>query len=675
VYVGTGHQGKVFVLDSQMQGKLLFQAPEPEILALAVGPDGDLYVGSSPEGKIYRVTPAGKSSVFYDPKVKYIWSLAFDAQGRLYAGTGDGGQILRIDPDGKGKVFFASDQTHIMCLAFDRDGNLLAGSEPGGLVYRITPAGKAFVLYQANLPEIHALATDSEGHIYVAALGTIAPTILPGSFPGASTPMIAGATTVTVVADASDPKPAQRVPARQRPAQKTTPGESAGIGSPYHRMPPGRGELIEILPNYSAQTLWASNQASIFGLATRGNDVLFSTDSDGNIFDLQPSPDGTQLTLLTETRESLPTRLLTEGSSLFVATSNIAKVIQVGAGLGSQGTYESPVKDTQFVSHWGQISWRASVPAGCSLAFYTRSGNSARPDGTWSNWSGPYDQPEGSRIDGTPARYIQWKTVFHGANGESPMLRDVTLSYLNQNLPPEIHFLTVIDASEKVRISGAPDTSSGATQIMESMRGVPSPTVSTSAYDAPTGSGSYGEDKNPITITWQASDPNHDHLTYYVYLKSSDEDAWHLLQGKLKEESFDLQPDSLANGEYQVRLVASDEASNPPDQTLKSDLVSAPFWVDNTPPQIQIVSQEAHGPDAILRFEARSQAAPLRRAELSTGGNHWHDILSDNGIVDSQEEMFTVKLHHLSPGEHVISLRAIDTAGNVGVGKAVIHIR
>ncbi|MGH9444782.1 MAG: hypothetical protein ACRD3O_03525, partial [Terriglobia bacterium] len=50
VYVGTGHHGKVFVLDSQMQGKLLFQAPEPEILALAVGPDGDLYVGSSPEG-------------------------------------------------------------------------------------------------------------------------------------------------------------------------------------------------------------------------------------------------------------------------------------------------------------------------------------------------------------------------------------------------------------------------------------------------------------------------------------------------------------------------------------------------------------------------------------------------------------------------------------------------
>src|SRR5437867_6432399 len=156
LYIGTGHQGKVFRTDSSQKGSLFFTAHEPDIFALAVGPDGALYVGSSPEGKVYRITPDGKSSIFYDPKTKYIWALVFDSTGRLYVGTGDQGKIFRVDGSGKAQVFFDTKQTHIMCLTFDREGNLLAGSVPNGLVYRLTPQGKAFVLYQAVLPEVHA---------------------------------------------------------------------------------------------------------------------------------------------------------------------------------------------------------------------------------------------------------------------------------------------------------------------------------------------------------------------------------------------------------------------------------------------------------------------------------------------------------------------------------------
>jgi hypothetical protein len=55
-------------------------------------------------------------------------------------------------------------------------------------------------------------------------------------------------------------------------------------------------------------------------------------------------------------------------------------------------------------------------------------------------------------------------------------------------------------------------------------------------------------------------------------------------------------------------------------------------------------------------------------------GQDWHDILSDDGIVDSRNEVFTIKLTHLTVGEHVLVLRASDTSGNIGVGKAVIRI-
>ena len=106
IYVGTGHQGKVFRVSPDKKSSLLLTAQEPDIFALAVGPDGNLYVGSSPEGKVYKVTADGKSSVFYDPKTRYIWALQFDAQGRLYVATGDKGQIFRVDPSGKGEIFF-----------------------------------------------------------------------------------------------------------------------------------------------------------------------------------------------------------------------------------------------------------------------------------------------------------------------------------------------------------------------------------------------------------------------------------------------------------------------------------------------------------------------------------------------------------------------------------------
>ncbi|MGH9378169.1 MAG: hypothetical protein ACRD1I_05155 [Terriglobia bacterium] len=672
LYIGTGHQGKIFKVNRQFQGQMLFQAQEPEILALAVGPDNDLYVGSSPEGKIYRVTPDGKSSVFYEPKVKYIWALAFDSQGRLYVGAGDRGDILRVNPDGKGSVFFASNQTHIMCLAFDKEGNLLAGSEPNGLIYRITPEGKAFVLYQSNLPEIHDLVTDAEGRIYAAALGNAGGVPRYFSTPAqrgvVSTP-VQSVTVVTADAGLSD---AAQTAAVRRATPNPSAGASAGMQFPYPRIASGQGSLVQISPDGAAQTLWTSNRESIFGLAVRGPDVLFSTDDDGRIFDLKPSASGPDLTLLTETRESLPTRILSDGSSLFVATSNIAKLIRIGGSPGASGVYQSPVKDTQFISKWGHIAWRAEVPPHSSLAFYTRSGNSERPDKTWTAWTGPYQDSQGSAIRDTPARYIQWKAVFNGASGGSPSLREVELSYLNQNLPPEIESLTVIDGNERTRMTGTPLGSQGGPGVAAPVTTVTASEIGSAVYEGANPAAD-PPGKAPIQINWRAADPNHDQLIYDLYLKSDAGQEWHLLKGKLRSNSYALEPDSLADGEYRVRLTASDAPSNPAGQSLTTGLVSAPFWVDNTPPEIRVLSKDVEGDQAVIRFEADSKGAPIRAAQLSTGRNIWNDIVSDTGIVDSQHEQFTVHLHKLSSGEHIVSLRAYDTAGNVAVGSSVIE--
>jgi len=43
-------------------------------------------------------------------------------------------------------------------------------------------------------------------------------------------------------------------------------------------------------------------------------------------------------------------------------------------------------------------------------------------------------------------------------------------------------------------------------------------------------------------------------------------------------------------------------------------------------------------------------------------------------VVDSRRETFTVTTGKLAPGEHVVTLRALDSAANAGVGKSVVHL-
>lgn len=672
LYIGTGHEGKVFRLDRQGKGKLLFQAPEPEILALASGPDGAIYAASSPEGKIYRVTADGKSSVFYDPKGKYIWSLVFDSHGRLYAGTGDRGTIYEIDSDGKGHVFFESHQTHIICLALDREGNLLAGSDPDGLVFRISPEGKGFVLYKGSFPEIHALALDAEGGIYAAALGgtggPASPVFLPQN---PQPPITGGVTTVTVVASAGtvpgpseaqgqQPTPPHQPPTQQRPSSSFNRPMPGPFPSPP--APQGRGALVRILPDNSVETLWSSDKESIFGLALEGRNVMFSTDGGGRIFRLSPSPNGDRLTLVTETREALATRLLLAGDNLYVATSNVAKLFRLGMAPGREGTYESRVRDAKLIAHWGNLSWRAEVPAGCSLEFYSRSGNSERPDDTWSSWAGPYTNPDGSQVLSPAARYIQWRAAFKGPGQGSPALEDVTLAYLNQNLAPEIKMINVSTAAERTGPGGA-----GPTPGAPSGMPMGGPSV---GFGGP----SAAEPKKvPTTLSWQAEDPNGDRLVYAIYLKAADEKEWHLVKDKIHDVSYTLDPSAVPDGEYVARLVASDEESNPPAVARRSELVSAPFWVDNTPPRIEVTEQHVQGSSVEIHFRASSDLSPLRTAEVSIDARDWQPVRPDDGIMDSRSESFRVKFDALKPGEHLVLLRTYDIAGNIGVGKAVVR--
>jgi len=225
VFVGTGHDGKIFRIAANGTGNLLYDAAELDVTALAVGRDGSLYAGTSPDGKVYRIAADGKADVYFDPDDKYIWSLAVMPDGSLAVGAGDSGKIYRVRTAGakpEVSLLVSTNQTHVISLAVTPQGDLLAGTDPGGLVLRISPEGKTFALFDTQLREIHALAPAADGSIYALALsdsaagnkGVTAPAVTSQPSDG-MTP----STTVTITAIDETGAPLQAQPLQEERKQ------------------------------------------------------------------------------------------------------------------------------------------------------------------------------------------------------------------------------------------------------------------------------------------------------------------------------------------------------------------------------------------------------------------------------------------------------------------------
>ena len=255
-------------------------------------------------------------------------------------------------------------------------------------------------MYDANLPEIRAIVPGADGAIYAAALG--------GSVAkraqGAQQPAQAGSSGVTVTAaptsitveaqagpgseikppgDAKTQAQQQAAPVPQVTTQFTPAFDMTGVE---------KSAVYRINPDNTVETLWTSKEENVYDLLESAGQLLISTDVHGRIYSLAPDR---KVTLLVETNEAEATRLLDAGRGVMAATGNMGRIYRLGDAAAAAGNYESPVYDAGTAARWGSLSWRARVPQGAGLKFQTRSGNSTKPDRSWSDWSGAHDRSEG----------------------------------------------------------------------------------------------------------------------------------------------------------------------------------------------------------------------------------------------------------------------------------------
>jgi len=674
LYAATGNRGRVYRIGRDGASSLLWTADQPEVFAIAVGHDGALYAGSSPDGKVYRIRN-GQAEEYFAPHTRYIWSLAVAPDGALYVGTGDQGKVFRVETAGKGEVYYDTGQSHVTGLAMDAQGRLLAGTEPNGILYRISAKDKAFVLYNASLPEIRAIVPMPDGTIYAAALGGSVAKLSQAASQavqntGASQPGSAVTTSITVEAQSTGPGGEIKPPAAGPQGQPQAPAAPAPQVSTQFTPAVDlsnveKSAVYRINPDNTVETLWSSKEENVYDVLALEKQILFSTDLEGRIYGLAPDR---RVTLVTQTNESQTTRLLPSDHSILAATANMGRILRLGDGPGAAGEYEAPVHDAGTASRWGSLSWRADKPAGCALAFRTRSGNAAKPDRTWSDWSEPLRDQSGSRITSPNARYVQWKAEMSGAGGVTPVVNSVTLAYLPQNTAPVIRSINVVTQPTAASPGAKPAATSSSAPY--------SVTVTDSA-DTSSAAGTTTQTlpraaQQQITVVWQADDPDGDRLLYSVYFRGADETQWKLLKADLHDNSLTFDADVLADGQYYFRVIASDREVNPPAAAREAQLISAPVMIDNTPPIVTVLSATRAGASAHIEWEAVDAASPLRRAEYSVDAASWVPMDAADGVIDSLREKFVLDLANLSPGEHLVVLRAADSANNTGVAKVIL---
>ena len=643
---GTGGStAKVFTIDATGKGKTLAELDGLEVHALALGPDGQIYAATDPDGKVYKISPQGKSQLFYDPHAKYIWALAFNAQGDLFVATGDQGEIHRVTPDGRGFVFFKSGETHARSLAFDAKGNLIVGTEPGGLVLRVSPAGVGFVLFQTPKREVTAVAVAKSGEIYASAAGIRA---------------------VSVAAASGPPPPPPPVP----PAGARPPTPTAGAIPPAAPIT-GGSEVYRINTDDSPRKVWSHAQDIVYAIGFDfSNRPLLATGNRGKVYRL----DSNHLsTLLIDSSSTQITNFAIVPGHIYAVTGNIGRVYEIGPAMAKMGSFESEAFDAGSFTYWGRLSFRGSPQ---SATIQTRSGNLNRPQEHWSPWVLLPNEPGthcprclDGRVASPSARFLQYKVDLTGSS--QPEIASIEIAYLSKNVAPVVDEVEITPPNYKFPAPTTPVATSASPQSLSLPAMGQKKRLSVVALDLSSSSLTYS--KGMIGARWAASDENGDALLYSVEIRGVGETNWKLIKDKVREKYLAWDSTAFPDGEYELRVTASDVLENVPAEALTASLTTDPFLIDNTPPQILNLASAPAGGKLQIRWTARDARSNIDRAEYSQNGAEWLPIQPKMKLTDAPEAEYLLALDRVGNGEQVIAVRVTDAYDNQTVNKIVVR--
>lgn len=692
-YVGTAPKGLIFRIGPDGEVAQIADLESAIVTDLLVDGASLLAATAGDQAGIYRITVAGRpdteaaaTRLWSDPEAGAVWDIAM-ADGTLYAATGPNGKLYAIDAAGAGREILSAKQEIIRSVLV-AGGRVYAGTGSEGLVYRIDLAsGRSRVLLDAAENEIVGLALDAAGNLYAAAsnggpgrpsepdtadVGRAAPPA-PATKPAAeegpqavgegepttrqATPTSAPATVEPTTQAVPTTQPAeQSLEALTPPAEPAATGPAAAATAPTRPSRPARtaggagqqgapaNRVYRIDPEGLVLPVAAPTE-TILAMTMHGDKLYLATGGSGLVYEADPRVRASAAIAKLDPKNASAIAVAPDGT-LLVGTAGPAIAVRVGADLAERGTLVSKAIDAGQIARWGRLRVQAQAPSGATVNVATRSGNVEDPDeATWSDWSDemPAD-PAWTAIASPAGRFLQYRLTFTpDAAGQAGVVDEIQLSYQVANLPPQVAAVVVTPS------------------------------------DKPQPSRNSGEKAGPLRyriVQYKAADPNDDSLSAAIYYRKRGATVWIRAAENITEPAWVWDTATVGDGQYELKVEASDSPSNPPGIAMTDSRISRPVTVDNTAPVLDGLAATPDGAGKVnLRVIVRDAASRVEHVEYVVNSGEVATVLAPaDGIYDSLEETATGTIADLKPGAHVITVRARDEYGNVGVASIEVTV-
>ena len=410
--------------------------------------------------------------------------------------------------------------------------------------------------------------------------------------------------------------------------------------------------------------LFRARDGMILALAATDGRLLVGTGAGARVYEVSLADGGEdRATLATIDPKQVMTLLVTKQGRTILGSAGPGRLYTLSKGHKREGTYTSQVYDAGGSARWGALEWRGPAPGGTQIRIATRSGNVRDPEkGMWSDWSRAQTTSPG-RVGSPAARFLQFRVTMRTNDADTtPVLEQFEAAYLRSNEPPKILSIAEVISRDRLTRAQAVDrfrqAMTGRSQSSQKSGSTPQP-------PPPEGS-------QPIRVLrWKAQDPNGDTLRYDVYFRSQGEAKWVRLVRNLVRPEYAWDTATVADGWYEIKVVASDRHDRSADTAREASRTSDPILVDNTAPVVEKVQVKVRngddGAEAEVTFTARDAASRVTEAAYTVdSATDWHTLAPTDGLFDGRTETFRFTIKDLGPGPHRIGLRAADEANNRG---------
>ncbi len=655
LFAATGPQGKVFAInaiDAKGQAEVIYNAGKlaKNILCLSKGPGSLIYAGSDQTGLVIEIETKKKlSRVLLDADEKEI-SAIIPFGGGLYVATSDAAKASPTGahkPNGvprNGKPAGKSGNSPVAPKT-DKPDQKQPTTAPAADLDLDAVVRKTLKLKTSATKEQTTKAKPDEAQKTVKKSHGRSP--ISQLTKDDVLKVLEEQSEAASVAATTQPANASKKPAT--PAGGAKSGPKFGMGGPM-TMPSGamaammggsmagpsvpnkKGNAVYFIrADGLVQTVFRKPVLILAMRIYRGKLVL-GTGNGGKVYSV--TLDGEISSELIDTDAGQITSIVASDGELIFATANRGSVGVIKDTYASKGTYVSKEFDAKQRVSWGTMRIEATARNGKTVKIATRTGNVAKAeDGTWGQWS--REQPVADdfmRIMSPNGRFIQYRLTFASAGRKSAGVSSVSGMYQMANLPPVVSAIMV-----KASASGGKAGASGG--------------------------------KFMRTVGISARDANGDKMKYSIFYRNIRGKSWIMITDKLTTPKYMWDTRTVAEGRYELRVVASDSPSNPEALALTHERISEVIVVDNTVPVISDIAITVDGHSLKLNGTAKDATSRITSIAAAIDSHaKWFTLAAADGILDSKSEKFRTVLKDIDPGAHCVIVRVTDEYGNVGYG-------